>query len=131
MCDLDHFKAYDDTHGHPAGDQALRAVATTLTEQLRTTDRVYRCGGEEFLVLLPEESLPGAAIALERVRSQLQTLAIKHSHAGSPDVLTMSIGLAGSSPQRRPPSSGLLAAADSALYQAKRDGRNRLTLADQ
>lgn len=129
MCDLDRFKAYNDTYGHPAGDLALRAVATTLTEQLRTSDRIYRYGGEEFLILLPEQRLPEAGTAMERVRTELQTLSVEHLDAGPTGVLTISIGLADSTPDRRLPSAGLLAAADGALYQAKRDGRNRVALA--
>jgi len=101
MCDLDHFKAYD---------------------------RVYRYGVEEFLVLLPEQTLHQASPALERVRTALQTLAIEHKGAGRHAVLTLSAGLAASHPGRRIPSPELVAEADSALYQAKRSGRNRLTL---
>jgi diguanylate cyclase (GGDEF)-like protein len=57
MCDIDHFKAYNDTHGHQAGDQALRAVAATIAGELRGGDSVYRYGGEEFLLVLPEQTL--------------------------------------------------------------------------
>jgi len=129
MCDIDFFKAYNDTYGHPAGDQALRTVAATMTNQLRTGDRVYRYGGEEFLILLPEQGLESGASALERVRSQLRTLAIAHSGAGPEAVLTISAGLAASEPRRRLPSADLLDEADTALYEAKRTGRNRVTRA--
>ncbi len=69
MCDIDFFKAYNDTYGHPAGDQALRSVAAILGDQVRKGDRLYRYGGEEFLILLPEQGVVEASAALERVRS--------------------------------------------------------------
>jgi len=128
MCDIDLFKTYNDTYGHPAGDQALRTVAATLAEQVGKGDRVYRYGGEEFLLLLPGQDLDEAATALERVRSQLQSLAIEHRGAGPHAVLTFSAGLALSHPGRRIPSSELIAEADTALYEAKRAGRNRTVL---
>ncbi len=125
MCDLDHFKTYNDTYGHPAGDQALRTVAATLTQQLRKGDRVYRYGGEEFLVLLPEQDLDEATAALDRIRTQLHTLAIPHRGAGPETILTLSAGIAASLPGQRAPSAELIARADTALYTAKRTGRNR------
>jgi diguanylate cyclase (GGDEF)-like protein len=131
MCDIDLFKSYNDTYGHPAGDQALRTVAATLTQQLRKGDRVYRYGGEEFLILLPEQDLGEAANALERARSQLESLAVEHRGAGPHAVLTLSVGLACSQPGWRLPSSELVAQADTALYEAKRTGRNRTVLASQ
>ena len=130
MCDIDMFKAYNDHYGHPAGDQALSAVATALISQLRRGDQVYRFGGEEFLVLLPEQDLGGAAIALERVRSHLHTLSIEHEGAGPGRHLSISVGIASSSPAHRPPVDGLIAEADQALYRAKRTGRDRIVLAD-
>lgn len=127
VCDVDYFKRYNDIYGHPAGDQALRTVAATLASEVRDSDRVYRFGGEEFLVLLPEQSLGGAAIALERVRARLEHLDIAHSgsHNG---LLTASIGLAESTPAHRISTEELIAEADRALYAAKERGRNRLVL---
>jgi diguanylate cyclase (GGDEF)-like protein len=69
VCDIDRFKAYNDTHGHQAGDQALRAVAAAMVGELRGSDSIYRYGGEEFLLVLPEQTLDTAQIAVERVRS--------------------------------------------------------------
>ena len=129
MCDIDFFKAYNDTYGHPAGDQALRTVAAVLTEQVRKGDRVYRYGGEEFLVLLPEQDLAGAGTAMERIRERLHALAVEHRGAGPDSVLTLSVGLAASHPDRRVPSNEVLAEADTALYEAKAAGRNRVAIA--
>lgn len=131
MCDTDCFKAYNDAYGHPAGDAALRTVARTLIEQLRSSDRVYRYGGEEFLILLPEQGLEEATAAVERVRSTLQSLAIEHRGAGAETVLTLSAGVTSSRPGRRPSTAELVEEADRALYAAKRAGRNRTLVADQ
>ena len=125
LCDIDLFKSYNDTYGHLAGDQALRAIAGALTEQLRKSDRIYRFGGEEFLVLLPEQDEDQAADALQRVQSRLGSLAIPHRGAGPGAVLTLSAGLACSRPGRRLSDRQLVAAADRALYEAKDAGRNR------
>jgi len=126
MCDLDYFKAYNDTYGHPAGDEALRVAAATFGDHLRSGDRVYRYGGEEFLVLLPEQGLGEATAALERVRFHLQALAVPYLGVGTGAVLTISAGLAASDPSRRIPGTELLIEADTALYEAKRTGRNRV-----
>jgi len=126
MCDLDFFKSYNDTYGHPAGDRALIYVATTLTTHLRQADRIYRYGGEEFLILLPQQNLHNAATALQRVRTQLRTAATDHSGAETGAQVTLSIGLAASTPTHRPDQSTLLANADRALYHAKRAGRDQI-----
>lgn len=129
MCDSDFFKAYNDAYGHPAGDQALRAVADLLSESVRSGDRVYRYGGEEFLIVLPEQGVTEAAEALQRVRSGLRSLAIKHRHGVPGEQLTISAGLASSHAAQRITSTEVLAEADTALYEAKRAGRDRIALA--
>ena len=130
ICDVDYFKRFNDIYGHLAGDQALRTVAATLAAQVRDADRVYRIGGEEFLVLLPEQSVEGGRVAVERIRGRLEDLAV--AHVGSElGLLTVSVGLAGSSPAHRLATSDLLAQADAALYDAKRKGRNRVVVAAQ
>jgi two-component system chemotaxis response regulator CheY len=126
LCDVDCFKAYNDTYGHPAGDQALRTVAATLVDQLRDCDRVYRYGGEEFLVLLPEQGRVGATIAMERVRERLERAAIEHTGSTPPGVLTLSVGLAALDPGSTVDAQQLLMEADTALYRAKTGGRNRV-----
>ncbi|HEY7063741.1 MAG TPA: diguanylate cyclase [Chloroflexota bacterium] len=128
LCDVDHFKAYNDRYGHPAGDEVLRAVGQTLAAQCRTADRAYRYGGEEFLVLLPGQARDGAAIALNRMRELLAALAIPHAGNSPPGVVTMSAGIAVMEPGAGQTAEALLANADAALYQAKNDGRNRVVV---
>lgn len=130
VCDVDHFKRYNDIYGHLAGDQALRAVGATLAAEVRDSDRVYRFGGEEFLVLLPEQGIDGAAIALERVRARLEQLAIAHSGSDN-GLLTVSIGRAECTPEHRISTGELIAEADRAMYAAKERGRNRLVLTSE
>jgi diguanylate cyclase (GGDEF)-like protein len=127
MCDLDRFKAYNDTHGHQAGDQALRAVAATIAGELRLGDGVYRYGGEEFLLVLPEQTLETARIAVERVRGAVERLAI--GHAAGLGVLTLSAGITAYRPGNPTTAEELLGQADAALYRAKSAGRNRIAVA--
>lgn len=124
MLDVDHFKAYNDCHGHLAGDYALCLVAHTLRNQLRPTDSMARYGGEEFVILLPEMDCGEARTIGERLRHSLELIPSFYSPLGVLPGVTVSIGLA----QMRQPDSlqGLIARADSALYQAKQEGRNRL-----
>lgn len=126
ICDIDFFKAYNDTHGHPQGDVALRAVAAAMAGTLRGVDRVYRYGGEEFLVLLPEQALAQAASAVERVRRAVADLAIPHNGGRPGGVVTLSVGVAASTPEHRLTSHQILTEADQALYAAKATGRNRV-----
>jgi diguanylate cyclase (GGDEF)-like protein len=130
MCDIDRFKAYNDTHGHQAGDKALRAVAATIAQELRGGDSVYRYGGEEFLLVLPEQTLDTALVAVERVRSAVQRLAIPQPADGPGGRLTLSAGIAAFDPGEAPTAQELLQRADAALYRAKSAGRNQLALAD-
>jgi diguanylate cyclase (GGDEF)-like protein len=130
MCDIDRFKAYNDTHGHQAGDQALRAVAATIAQEVRGGDGVYRYGGEEFLVVLPEQTLATALVAVERVRSAVERLAIPQPAAGPGGRLTLSAGIAAFDPGDAITAEALLQRADAALYRAKAAGRNQLSLAE-
>jgi diguanylate cyclase (GGDEF)-like protein len=124
MLDVDHFKAYNDQHGHLAGDYALCLVAHTLRNQLRPKDSLTRYGGEEFVILLPEISLDEARHIGERLRQALHHVSSFHSPIGVLPGVTVSIGLA----QMQPKDSlqGLIARADSALYRAKQKGRDCL-----
>ena len=121
MADIDHFKAYNDDFGHPAGDYALKGVAETLAEGLRNTDHAYRYGGEEFAVVLRETSSADAATFAERLRS-----AVERRFGGTDELrpVTISIGAA-SMPDHGSTPDSLVAAADDALYKAKKSGRNR------
>ena len=126
LCDVDLFKHYNDRYGHPAGDRALVVVAATLVDQLRDVDMVYRYGGEEFLVLLPEQSVEGAVVAMERVRRRLELAGIEHLSGGPSGVLTLSVGVCGPQPGGRRTAEDVLAAADAVLYEAKAAGRNQV-----
>lgn len=124
MLDVDHFKAYNDQHGHLAGDYALCMVAHTLRNQLRPKDSLTRFGGEEFVILLPEMSAEDGRSIGERLRQSLQDVTTFYAPVGVLPGVTVSIGMA----QMRPKDSlqSLIARADSALYRAKQQGRNCL-----
>jgi two-component system chemotaxis response regulator CheY len=130
MCDVDLFKQYNDTYGHLAGDEALRRVAATLQAGVRESDRVYRYGGEEFLILLREQTIPEALIPMGRLLERLSRQALEHRTGGPTGVITLSVGIAGFVPGSSITSHALLADADQALYQAKIAGRNRVVCAD-
>jgi diguanylate cyclase (GGDEF)-like protein len=124
VCDVDHFKAYNDRLGHLAGDQALRAIAATVRGSLRAGDVAYRFGGEELLLVMRDTNISQALTAVERVREAVERVAIPHP-GGIGGVLTVSVGLAAGEAE----ASVLLARADGALYQAKHAGRNRVAVA--
>ena len=122
MADIDHFKMVNDTHGHSGGDMVLRTVADVLEAQVRPGDLVARYGGEEFCVLLPGTNLAGAESVAERVRQSLEG---RETAVGGGRVrVTLSIGVA-AWPDNGPAATDVIDAADHALYQAKRSGRNR------
>jgi diguanylate cyclase (GGDEF)-like protein len=123
LLDLDHFKQINDRHGHAGGDTALARVAQCLTENLRTSDICARIGGEEFVALLPGYDGEHALQAAERVRSAIEALQLEHR--GIPIPLTTSIGLADIAPEDDV-LEDLIFRADSALYRAKQEGRNRV-----
>jgi len=125
MLDLDHFKQINDAHGHSVGDDALRAVATALKNSLRNVDMVFRFGGEEFLVLL--SNTPGVAAVQvgERLRAAVEELNL----AADGKRLPLSISLGCATLNGGESVDDLLRRADSALYEAKREGRNRLACA--
>lgn len=126
MVDIDHFKAVNDNHGHQAGDAVLRQVAQTLASRLRAQDQIGRFGGEEFLVLLPDTQAEGARVLADALRQAVQ---LSHTDwDGQQIVVTISIGVCGCLPGERDGPESLIAAADRAMYQAKRLGRNRVEL---
>jgi diguanylate cyclase (GGDEF)-like protein len=128
LCDVDRFKRYNDTYGHLAGDEVLRQVAAVLNRERRSGDTAYRYGGEEFLLLLPEQAPEQAVAAVERLRQAVERLAIPH--AGSPpfEVVTISAGITALLPGDEKGADALLREADAALYRAKAAGRNRVAV---
>ncbi len=128
MLDIDHFKAVNDTYGHPVGDQVIRSLAWLLKGRLRSSDLIGRYGGEEFMVVLPGASPDQAHAVLDRIREDFATL--PHAHAGGALFATFSAGVAccaaadGSA-------DALTHSADEALLEAKRQGRNRVTLGER
>lgn len=126
LCDVDHFKRYNDTYGHLAGDAVLREVADTIVARCRRGDVAYRYGGEEFLIVLPEQTLKNAAVASNHLREAVQGLALIHEPNQPIGVVTISVGVAGLSRGAHLSADTLLKRADDALYQAKEHGRNRV-----
>jgi diguanylate cyclase (GGDEF)-like protein len=125
MIDLDHFKKYNDTYGHLAGDEVLAAIGAVFADCIREVDYAARYGGEEFLVMLPQTALPGAVEVAERIRTRFA----EETKSDDKDVsLTLSIGVA-EYPKYGDTAESIVAAADGALYQAKRRGRNRVVRA--
>ena len=123
MIDVDHFKKYNDTYGHQAGDVALTRVGTVLKESIRDVDRAGRYGGEEFAVVLPETPLAAALVVAERIRARMEgeKLPVKSGEAS----VTLSIGVA-ERPTHAATAAEIVAVADAALYDAKEEGRNKV-----
>ena len=136
MIDIDRFKDYNDGHGHLAGDGVLRQVADALAASTRPSDRLYRFGGEEFLVLLPGATIIEALAVAERQRVAVVSLGIRTERPGRTDddeVVTISVGVAPldavSAKQSVARVDEWLRAADAAMYESKTNGRNRVTVA--
>ncbi|MNR04763.1 Phytochrome-like protein cph2 [compost metagenome] len=128
MVDVDHFKAFNERHGHQGGDEALRNVAQVISHCIRRPgDLAARYGGEEFVVILPETDQEGALNIAELIRASIEAQA---PFADDQHAITVSVGV---STQKATPDSmleALLCAADAALYQAKRNGRNQVSYVD-
>jgi diguanylate cyclase (GGDEF)-like protein len=122
MCDVDHFKAYNDAFGHPAGDEVLRMLAGVLRDATREVDCAARYGGEEFGVILHETDLPGAMEVAERIRKRVEATEFPSRS------ITVSIGVA-EFPKDAADVNALVAVADEALYVAKNEGRNQVVQA--
>lgn len=126
MVDIDYFKAYNDVHGHPMGDNLLKRLVTVLSANLRPFDKVYRYGGEEFAVLLPETGKEKALLATQRLMDVIRQESFEGEKESQPTgKLTVSMGLAGF-PEDGNTKDLLIKHADKALYQAKSDGRDRI-----
>jgi len=122
MLDIDHFKLFNDNHGHHAGDAALAVVAECLADNIRPYDSAARYGGEEFVVLLPDTTASEARIIAERLRERIRNQPIKNIKGKRLPLLTVSIGMA--ELESKQDITSLVDAADSALYRAKDNGRN-------
>ena len=131
LLDVDYFKQFNDRYGHQAGDDCLKQLALLLRNVLRRDDDLAaRYGGEEFVLLLPFTDVTGARTIAEAVRQQLRLLAIPHHHSLVAERVTCSQGCACLIPQPDMASSELIEMADVALYRAKKNGRNRIEIAD-
>ncbi len=131
LCDIDFFKAYNDTYGHQAGDIALINVAQALEESAtKPTDFVARYGGEEFVIILANTSAKGGAIVAERIREHLLSYRLPHSASEVADYITISCGVAAIIPTKESKGQQLLESADKALYRAKKAGRNGVVIGE-
>ncbi|GAB4349725.1 MAG: GGDEF domain-containing protein [Gammaproteobacteria bacterium] len=130
MADIDHFKRFNDTHGHLVGDKVLRFVASVLKRTLKGRDLAARFGGEEFAVILPQTGLEGAASVAEQIRKAVSSGQLRDTANGERyGTITISIGVAQYTPGESP--DALLQRVDRALYGAKAQGRNRVESAGQ
>ncbi|MEL6455544.1 MAG: diguanylate cyclase [Cyanobacteria bacterium J06623_5] len=129
LLDVDFFKGYNDHYGHLAGDRCLEMIAQATQSAVgRLTDLVARYGGEEFAIILPETRLAGAINIAQQIQAAIQTLKIDHAASEVSDLVTISLGIACLIPQTDTRVDSLINAADTALYDAKRQGRNRYAL---
>ena len=128
LADLDHFKRINDTHGHAVGDEVLKAFSQLLITSMRDTDRIYRYGGEEFLIFMQNVDIEQAETLLNRLRQKIAGYPLHAEGMNDPLHITVSFGIAqvmGTEPLRN-----LTRRADEALYQAKNAGRNRVCVSD-
>lgn len=131
MSDIDHFKYYNDKYGHLPGDDCLRMVANAINNTPRRPgDFVARYGGEEFVAVLPSTDINGAVVVAKAMRSNVEALEIEHAASPVSTRVTISLGVARALPEKDSEPDGLISAADKALYRAKREGRNRLEVAE-
>jgi diguanylate cyclase (GGDEF)-like protein len=121
MFDIDYFKKFNDKYGHPVGDEVLKMVSFTMKGLVRVTDRVFRYGGEEFCILLPETSAENAVNLAERLRKKIEA-----NRAVRGLSVTISLGITGYDLQETP--EDFIKRADTMLYKSKENGRNRFTL---
>ncbi|MBD3308552.1 diguanylate cyclase [candidate division KSB3 bacterium] len=125
--DIDDFKRYNDTYGHLAGDECLKQVAQGITRVIkRPADLVARYGGEEFVVILPNTEMEGAQHLAQAIQTEIQQLQLPHAESSVSEYVTISLGVSTTIPSPASLSDALLDRADSALYEAKAQGKNRI-----
>lgn len=130
MVDVDYFKSYNDYYGHLAGDECLKSLAVPLKEcAMRSSDMAARFGGEEFMILMPATNAAGAASVAENLRWRIEQLKIPHELSSVSRYVTISAGVFTCIPSRDQTPVEAIAATDRLLYQAKREGRNRIKTA--
>jgi diguanylate cyclase (GGDEF)-like protein len=127
LIDIDHFKRFNDTYGHDAGDRLLQAVAAFLQENTRGGDIACRYGGEEFIVVLPGAALESTVLRARQMQEGIKALQVEHYNQ-TLETITISLGMA-IFPDHGVTSDTLIKAADVALYQAKAEGRDRVVVA--
>lgn len=125
MCDIDHFKLYNDHYGHQVGDRCLKQVVESIQQSLRDSDLVARYGGEEFIVVLPNTNQTGAYHVAERICQTVVALGIEHQASLTADTVTVSCGVSSVKAHSQLSPVELIASADQALYLAKAEGRNQ------
>jgi diguanylate cyclase (GGDEF)-like protein len=128
MIDIDDFKEFNDTYGHPRGDRVLHMVSETIKANLREMDVAARYGGEEFVVVLPETDAEGAAAVAERIRAGVESLSFATAEGAAPVHKTISVGVA-TYPQHATAQNRFVEAADKAMYAAKHAGKNKVMIA--
>ncbi|MEO0376151.1 MAG: diguanylate cyclase [Cyanobacteria bacterium P01_A01_bin.17] len=127
LCDIDYFKQYNDTYGHLQGDHCLQVVAQTIDGAIRRPlDLAARYGGEEFAIILPNTNAEGAMAVAEKLRADLDQQALVHESSTASDRITLSIGISTLVPTAELTVPALIAATDTALYQAKKAGRAQI-----
>jgi diguanylate cyclase (GGDEF)-like protein len=127
MIDIDNFKLFNDTYGHLSGDQTLIRIAEAIRGVIkRPGDLAARYGGEEFVVMLMNTTAEGAAVVAEEIRKRIEDLGIENEE--TENVITVSLGIASVVPDNELAPNELIDAADRALYKAKEDGRNKVTV---
>ncbi|WP_198648449.1 CHASE2 domain-containing protein [Cyanothece sp. BG0011] len=126
LCDVDHFKQYNDTYGHPAGDRCLKKVAQGIRMAIRHTDFLARYGGEEFAIILPKTDIEEAKKIAQRILEKVTSLKISHKTSSTKDYVTISCGISSLLIQDHLSTKRLIKQADKALYKAKQQGRNRV-----
>ena len=124
LFDIDNFKVYNDTNGHPAGDEVLKTIGDIVKDTSRSTDIPARYGGEEFAIILLETDEPGAIAKAENLRRMVEEHVFEYGKNQPGGKVTISIGVA-SYPKHGPEKKDLISMADDALYRAKESGRNK------